>query len=162
MRSFVEEQQKPLSYTIQPVESTRQKKTIFRTMWSFRRFMWSSREQSISAPEPEQMPQTDAQPAPPQGNTPPAQNFRITDDLLGTGGAKVKFRRNMDAINLLKELEFDGRQATPEEQNILSKYVGWGGLADAFDESKDNWKDEFSELYATLSPEEYAAAVRPR
>ena len=104
------------------------------------------------------MPQTDAQTAPPQGNTPPAQNFRITDDLLGTGGAKAKFRANMDAINLLKELEFDGRQATPEEQNILSKYVGWGGLADAFDESKDNWKDEFAELYATLSPEEYAAA----
>ena len=104
------------------------------------------------------MPQTDAQTAPPQGNTPPAQNFRITDDLLGVGGAKAKFRANMDAINLLKKLEFDGRQATPEEQNILSKYVGWGGLADAFDESKDNWKDEFAELYATLSPEEYAAA----
>jgi len=65
---------------------------------------------------------------------------------------------NMDAINLLKELEFDGRQATPEEQVILSKYVGWGGLADAFDETKDNWKNEFAELYATLSPEEYAAA----
>ena len=92
------------------------------------------------------MPQMDAQTAPPQGNTPPAQNFRITDDLLGTGGAKAKFRANMDAINLLKELEFDGRQATPEEQNILSQYVGWGGLADAFDESKDTWKDEFAEL----------------
>ena len=64
----------------------------------------------------------------------------------------------MDAINLLKELEFDGRQATPEEQVVLSKYVGWGGLADAFDETKDNWKNEFAELYATLSPEEYAAA----
>lgn len=85
-------------------------------------------------------------------------NFRITDDHLGEGGAKAKFRMNMDAINLLKELEFDGRQATPEEQVILSKYVGWGGLADAFDETKDNWKNEFAELYATLSPEEYAAA----
>ena len=104
------------------------------------------------------MPQVDVPTAHPQADTPPAQNFRITDDLLGTGGAKAKFRANMDAINLLKELEFDGRQATPEEQNILSKYVGWGGLADAFDESKDNWKDEFSELYATLTPEEYAAA----
>ena len=89
---------------------------------------------------------------------PPAQNFRITDDDLGVGGAKAKFRMNMDAINLLKELEFDGRQATPEEQEVLSRYVGWGGLADAFDESKENWKNEFAELYATLSPEEYAAA----
>jgi N12 class adenine-specific DNA methylase/adenine-specific DNA methylase len=87
-----------------------------------------------------------------------AQNFRITDDDLGVGGAKAKFRMNMDAINLLKELEFDGRQATPAEQEVLSRYVGWGGLADAFDETKENWKNEFAELYATLSPEEYAAA----
>ena len=87
-----------------------------------------------------------------------AQNFRITDDDLGVGGAKRKFRMNMDAINLLKELEFDGRQATPEQQEVLSRYVGWGGLADAFDETKENWKNEFAELYATLSPEEYAAA----
>ena len=64
----------------------------------------------------------------------------------------------MDAINLLKELEFEGRQATPQEQIVLSKYVGWGGLADAFDETKDNWKNEFMELYTALSPEEYAAA----
>ena len=98
------------------------------------------------------------EPEPPMPQRPPAENFRITDDNLGTGGAKAKFRANMAAINLLKELEFDGRQATPEEQDVLSKYVGWGGLADAFDESKDNWKDEFAELYATLSPEEYAAA----
>lgn len=89
---------------------------------------------------------------------PELHNFQITDDHLGEGGAKAKFRMNMDAINLLKELEYDGRQATPEEQVILSKYVGWGGLADAFDETKDNWKNEFAELYATLSPEEYAAA----
>lgn len=89
---------------------------------------------------------------------PELHNFRITDDHLGEGGAKAKFRMNMDAINLLKELEFDGRQATPEEQVILSKYVGWGGLADAFDETKDNWKNEFAELYEALSPEEYAAA----
>ena len=105
--------------------------------------------QTIRTTEPEHDP-----PAP----LPPAENFRIMDDDLGKGGAKAKFRANMDAINLLKELEFDGRQATPEEQDVLSKYVGWGGLADAFDESKDNWKDEFAELYATLSPEEYAAA----
>ena len=88
----------------------------------------------------------------------PAQNFRITDDHLGEGGAKAKFRMNMEAINLLKELEFDGRQATPDEQAILSRYVGWGGLADAFDESKSNWANEFQELYAALTPEEYAAA----
>ena len=72
-----------------------------------------------------------------------AQNFRITDDTLGVGGAKAKFRANMAAINLLKELEFEGAQATPEQQEVLSRYVGWGGLADAFDESKENWKDEF-------------------
>ena len=89
---------------------------------------------------------------------PPAQNFKITDEHLGEGGPKAKFRMNMDAINLLKELEFDGRQATPEEQEVLSKYVGWGGLADAFDETKQNWSEEFKELYATLTPEEYAAA----
>ena len=94
----------------------------------------------------------------PPAPLPPAENFRITDDNLGIGGAKAKFRANMAAINLLKELEFEGAQATPEQQEILSRYVGWGGLADAFDESKDNWKDEFAELYATLSPEEYAAA----
>ena len=87
-----------------------------------------------------------------------AQNFHITDDALGIGGAKAKFRANMAAIHLLKELEFEGLQASPEQQEILSRYVGWGGLADAFDESKDNWKDEFAELYAALSPEEYAAA----
>ena len=93
---------------------------------------------------------------PPEPTRP--ENFRITDDHLGEGGAKTKFRRNMDAINLLKELEFEGRQATPEEQKVLSQYVGWGGLADAFDETKENWADEFKELYTVLSPEEYAAA----
>ena len=98
------------------------------------------------------------EPEPPVPQKPPAENFRIMDDDLGKGGAKAKFRANMAAINLLKELEFEGAQATPEQQEILSRYVGWGGLADAFDESKDNWKDEFAELYATLSPEEYAAA----
>ena len=87
-----------------------------------------------------------------------AQNFHITDDALGIGGAKAKFRANMAAIRLLQELEFEGLQASPEQQEILSHYVGWGGLADAFDENKPNWADEFAELYATLSPEEYAAA----
>ncbi|GKH56743.1 hypothetical protein CE91St58_41280 [Lachnospiraceae bacterium] len=98
------------------------------------------------------------EPEPPAPQKPLAENFCITDDNLGIGGAKAKFRANMAAINLLKELEFEGAQATPEQQEILSRYVGWGGLADAFDESKDNWKDEFAELYTALSPEEYAAA----
>ena len=95
------------------------------------------------------------EPTPPQ---PTAGNFRITDIHLGEGGPKAKFRANMDAINLLKELEFENRQATPEEQETLSRYVGWGGLADAFDENKPAWAKEFAELYATLSPEEYEAA----
>ena len=94
----------------------------------------------------------------PPAPKPELHNFRITDDHLGEGGAKAKFRMNMDAINLLKELEIEGAQATPEQQVVLSRYVGWGGLADAFDETKDNWKNEFAELYATLSPEEYSAA----
>ena len=98
------------------------------------------------------------EPEPPAPQKPPAENFCITDDNLGIGGAKAKFRANMAAINLLKELEFEGAQAAPEQQEILSRYVGWGGLADAFDENKPNWADEFVELYATLSPEEYAAA----
>ncbi len=91
-------------------------------------------------------------------DTVPATNFRITDERFNEGGAKVKFRRNMDAINLLKELEFDGRTATPEEQEVLSKYVGWGGLQEAFDETKTNWQDEYKELIVTLSPEEYESA----
>ena len=105
--------------------------------------------QTIRTTEPEHDPPTPL---------PPAENFCILDDNLGTGGAKAKLRANMAAINLLKELEFEGLQASPEQQEVLSRYVGWGGLADAFDESKDNWKDEFAELYAALSPEEYAAA----
>ena len=86
-------------------------------------------------------------------------NFRITDDTLGVGGAKEKFRNNMTAINLLHELEIENRLATPEEQEILSRYVGWGGLSMAFDEHNAAWADEFKELYATLSPEEYNAAM---
>ena len=89
---------------------------------------------------------------------PKPENFRITDFNLGEGGPKAKFRANMDAINTLKQIEFDGRSATPEEQETLSRYVGWGGLSDAFDETKENWKDEYLELYAALTPEEYEAA----
>jgi len=88
----------------------------------------------------------------------PPENFRITDDDLGTGGAKAKFRMNMDAIGTLKQIESENRHATPEEQEILSKYVGWGGLADAFDDTKENWKAEYAELSTALTPEEYTAA----
>ena len=89
---------------------------------------------------------------------PAAQNFRITDDRLGEGGPKTKFRRNIEAITTLRAIESEGRSATPEEQEIMSRYVGWGGLADAFDENKPEWANEFKELSAVLSPEEYASA----
>lgn len=88
----------------------------------------------------------------------PKQNFRITDDKLGTGGPKEKFRINMEAISLLQDLEVEHREATPEEQSVLSKYVGWGGLSDVFDANKSAWASEYKELEAALSPEEYAAA----
>ena len=80
-------------------------------------------------------------------------NYHITEDTLGVGGAKEKFRNNMAAINLLHELELENRLATPEEQETLSKYVGWGGLSMAFDENNAAWANEFQELYASLSPE---------
>ena len=86
-------------------------------------------------------------------------NFRITDDAIGVGGAKEKFRNNMAAINLLHELEIENRLATPKEQEVLSRYVGWGGLSMAFDEHNAAWVEEFKELYASLSPEEYRAAM---
>ena len=86
-------------------------------------------------------------------------NFRINDDAIGVGGAKEKFRNNMAAINLLHELEIENRFATPEEQEVLSRYVGWGGLSMAFDEHNAAWAEEFKELYASLSPEEYRAAM---
>ena len=87
-----------------------------------------------------------------------AENFRITDDHLGAGGPKEKFRRNIAAIETLKQVESENRMATPEEQQILSQYVGWGGLADAFDESKSNWSDEYVQLKGLLTDEEYKAA----
>ena len=86
-------------------------------------------------------------------------NFRINDDAIGVGGAKEKFRNNMAAINLLHELEIENRLATPEEQEVLSQYVGWGGLSMAFDEHNAAWAEEFKELYASLSLEEYRAAM---
>ena len=96
------------------------------------------------------------EPTPPQPH--PSENFRILDDDLGTGGPKEKFWRNIKAIATLKQIEQEERYATPEEQHLLSQYVGWGGLADAFDADKPAWSAEYSELKELLTPEEYAAA----
>lgn len=102
-----------------------------------------------SAPEPEPEPE----PAP---STP--RNFRITDDHLGEGGAKARFRANMDAVTTLKRIEAEGRAATADEQETLSRYTGWGAIPDAFDENKGDWAKEYAELKAALTPEEYEAA----
>ena len=88
----------------------------------------------------------------------PAGNFRITDDHLGEGGAKQKYARNIEAIRTLFKLEQEHRDATAEEQQVLSRYVGWGGLADAFDPGKNSWAKEYVELKGLLSEDEYAAA----
>ena len=85
-------------------------------------------------------------------------NFRITDDALGHGGPKAKFRMNIDAIRTLKAIESEQRLATADEQEVLSRYVGWGGCADAFDEAKENWSSEYTELKDLLTEEEYEAA----
>ena len=87
-----------------------------------------------------------------------AENFRITDDHLGEGGPKAKFQANVEAIKLLKYLEETTGQATPEQQQVLSRYVGWGGLAGAFDPDKESWSKEYAQLKELLTPEEYAAA----
>ena len=91
-------------------------------------------------------------------NAVPAGNFRITDDHLGEGGAKQKYARNIEAIRTLFKLEQEHRGATAEEQQVLSRYVGWGGLSDAFDPGKDSWAKEYAELKGLLSEDEYAAA----
>lgn len=110
--------------------------------------------------QPELPPEEKAEkPAVPSVFSADRHNYRITDDALGVGGAKEKFRNNMAAINLLHELELENRLATPEEQETLSKYVGWGGLSMAFDENNAAWANEFQELYVSLSPEEYRAAM---
>lgn len=87
-----------------------------------------------------------------------AENYHIIDKHLGEGGPKAKYMDNIRAIELLKQLEIDGRQAAPDEQEILSRYVGWGGLADAFDPNKPAWKQEYDRLKETLTPEEYDSA----
>ena len=94
-------------------------------------------------------------PIPDKGN---AVNFRISNDNLGIGTPKEKFQRNIEAIRLLEQIESEHRYANPQEQEILSQYVGWGGLSDAFDESKTNWATEYQELKNLLSPEEYRMA----
>ena len=85
-------------------------------------------------------------------------NFHITDDDLGSGGPKAKFKANMEAIRLLKELEQEQRLATPEEQEVLSRYVGWGGIPQAFEERNSAWAEEYTQLKEDLTPEEYSAA----
>lgn len=87
-----------------------------------------------------------------------ARNFRITDEHLGEGGAKAKCRANIEAIQLLKYLEENGFQASPEQQEVLSRYVGWGGIPEVFDESKSEWSKEYAELKSLLTPDEYEAA----
>ena len=105
-----------------------------------------------SAPEPE--------PTQPEPSVSPetSRNFHITDEHLGEGGAKARFRANMDAITTLKRIEAEGRVATVDEQETLSRYTGWGAIPDAFNESKSDWAKEYAELKATLTPEEYEAA----
>ena len=85
-------------------------------------------------------------------------NFRIEDNDLGTGGPKAKYKANIEAIRLLQTLEKEERLATPEEQEVLSHYVGWGGIPQAFEENNGSWANEYSELKNTLTSEEYSAA----
>ncbi len=105
--------------------------------------------------EPDSGPQTETKA---QAQPPELHNFRITDDDLGAGGPKAKFRANMDAIYTLKALEAEGHLATPEEQERLSRYVGWGGIPQAFDENSRDWHGEVTELKAALTTEEYREA----
>ena len=112
----------------------------------------------------EDLPPEEKAEAPTASPTSPAvsadrHNYRITDDALGVGGAKEKFRNNMAAIRLLHDLQIENRLATPEEQETLAKYVGWGGLSMAFDEKNAAWANEYKELKAELSDEEYHAAM---
>ena len=115
-----------------------------------------ARETENTLPEPDRKsPDNQAEPKIDKSG---AVNFHITDNALGIGGAKEKFRRNIEAIRTLEKIEGENRIATPEEQKILSQYVGWGGLADAFDESKSAWAGEYQELKSLLSDAEYASA----
>lgn len=122
-------------------------------------------EEPVTAgPETVSQPDTSLSPDPEAGRTAPARpsvpavNYRITNDELGHGGAKTKFKWNMEAIRLLNKLEQEQRQATAEEQAVLARYVGWGGLPQAFDEANTQWAAEYAELKSVLEPEEYASA----
>ena len=118
-------------------------------------------ETEKAPPPPSPLPETPPQlPAvrPTQEAKPRGENFRITDDHLGEGGPKEKFRANLDAIRTLKAIEAEERGATAEEQEVLSRYVGWGGLPDAFDSAKESWSKEYTELKEALTPEEYESA----
>ena len=106
--------------------------------------------------EPQPLP-TPVEPEPAQPIL-PGENFRITDDTLGAGGPKAKFAMNIAAIRTLKQIEIEHRQATQSEQETLSSYVGWGGIADAFDVTKDAWRHEFAELQTLLTDDEYRSA----
>jgi N12 class adenine-specific DNA methylase len=108
-------------------------------------------------PESQQEPQAQQKPEPRQKPKPP-RNFRITDDHLGEGGAKTKYRGNILAILTLKALESENRAATPDEQEALSRYVGWGGLPQTFDPDNEQWKDEYAALSELLTPEEFSSA----
>ncbi|WP_300810598.1 DUF3849 domain-containing protein [uncultured Acetatifactor sp.] len=121
---------------------------------NFERLLAEETENTL--PEPER--KIPAKQAEPKIDKSKAVNFHITDDALGIGGAKEEFRRNVEAIRTLEKIESENRIATPEEQKILSQYVGWGGLADAFDESKSAWAGEYQELKSLLSETEYASA----
>ena len=119
-------------------------------------------EQIISEPEtePEIKPEEETEPKDIKEQIVEQEphNFHITDDDLGSGGPKAKFKANMEAIRLLKELEQDQRLATPEEQEVLSRYVGWGGIPQAFEERNSAWAEEYTQLKGVLTPEEYSAA----
>lgn len=115
--------------------------------------------QGEAAPARESAPGPAEAPRKPSDTVPePLENFRITDDGLGKGGPKAKFRANIEAITTLHAIEREGRNATREEQEILSRYVGWGSLADAFDPDKTDWAKEYRELNTVLTPDEYQSA----
>ena len=100
----------------------------------------------------------ESKPDTPEQKLPEPKNFIITDDNLGTGGEKTKFQNNILAIQTLKNIEAENRNATPEEQEIMSRYVGWGGLTKAFDKENESWSAEYTQLKELLTPEEYRSA----
>lgn len=148
VRSYVEEQEQaapPASAPTEPTQYTSE--TVAYYPAEKNKLPFDVEIRTLRTAEPE-----------PQKAVPERHNFRITDDNLGVGGAKTKYQNNVAAIRTLMEIELENRLATPEEQEILSRYVGWGGLPQAFDENNAAWANEFTELYGLLSPEDYASA----